>query len=132
MEAAPIEEGPREPADPPARATPAPSPSERAPAQAARRARRSSPSIEEPPDELSLLSAARAALDDDPGRALSLAADHARFHPRGALTEEREVIAIDALAALGRTQAARARADAFARRWPRSAHRAHLRTLLER
>jgi hypothetical protein len=50
----------------------------------------------------------------DPGRALALATEGDRLFPNGLLHAEREAIAIEALARLGRSSEARARADAFA------------------
>ena len=74
------------------------------------------------PDELSLLTRAQNVLPRDPAAALELAADHAREFPEGALGQEREVIAIDALLRLGRRPEAMSRAAAFHRRFPASAH----------
>ncbi|MET0792442.1 MAG: hypothetical protein ABW061_13055, partial [Polyangiaceae bacterium] len=54
--------------------------------------------------------------------ALVLAAEHAREFPAGVLTQEREVIAIDALLRLGRRSEAEARAASFHRQFPASAH----------
>jgi hypothetical protein len=45
---------------------------------------------------------------------------HTRQFPRGALAEEREALAVDALVATGRYQEARRRADAFRARYPGS------------
>jgi outer membrane protein assembly factor BamD (BamD/ComL family) len=60
---------------------------------------------------------ARLALNSDPARALALTEQHRREYPNGGFSQEREVIAITALARLGRTSEARSRADRF-----RSAH----------
>ncbi len=73
-------------------------------------------------NEAALLDGARAALGTNPRRALALTQEHARRFPRGALIQEREVIAIDALSRLGQTDAARRRASDFERRYPGSAH----------
>jgi len=73
-------------------------------------------------DELALLARAQAALATDPGTALSLAATHAQTFPGGALAQEREVIAIDALLRLGRKTEGTARAKAFHQQFPASAH----------
>jgi hypothetical protein len=67
------------------------------------------------PDELELLERADRALATAPAVALSLTESHARLFPTGALEEEREVIAVSALARLGRQRDARARADRFMR-----------------
>ncbi len=77
-------------------------------------------------DEITLLQEARMALRSAPQRALTLARTHRRHFPEGDFVEEREVIAIDALHALGRTRAAQRRAARFLARWPQSAHRSHL------
>jgi hypothetical protein len=52
--------------------------------------------------------------------------------PHGRLVQEREVLAIDCLAALGDTEAERSRAHAFLARFPASPYVAHVRQLLER
>ena len=51
-------------------------------------------------------------------------------YPGGALVQEREVIAISALAAMGRSGEARARAQRFLAAFPRSAHRRRLEVLV--
>lgn len=73
-----------------------------------------------------LLSEARQALPSDPSRALSLAEAHRRQYSSGLLAPEREIIAIDALLALGRETDARERALRVVRRWPGSSHAARL------
>ena len=80
--------------------------------------------------EAEILQEAQQALGSDPNRALTLCAEHAQDHPGGALSQEREVISIDALVRLGRTDEARARADAFRRRHPTSGHNRRLDVLL--
>src|SRR5262249_29562579 len=47
-------------------------------------------------------------------------------HARGRLIQEREIVAIDALVALGDSEAARRRAVAFLARFPQSPYAAHL------
>jgi hypothetical protein len=74
------------------------------------------------PDELELLERADRALATAPALALSLAESHARRFPNGAMEEEREVIAVSALARLGRQGDARARADRFLRAHAGSAY----------
>lgn len=73
-------------------------------------------------NEAALLDSARSALSTDPQRALALTQEHARRFPHGALSQEREVIAIEALTKLGQTDAAKARGSDFERRYPGSAH----------
>ncbi|MBK8217573.1 MAG: hypothetical protein IPK71_27920 [Myxococcales bacterium] len=68
-----------------------------------------------------LLDTARAALAR--GRAedaLAAVASHAAQFPHGRLVEDREAVAVQALAAAGRTDEARARAQRFRARYPRS------------
>jgi hypothetical protein len=73
-------------------------------------------------NEVALLDLARSSLGTDPRRALSLTQEHAKRFPHGALTQEREVIAIEALSRLGQTDAARSRGSEFERHYPGSAH----------
>ncbi len=71
--------------------------------------------------ELDLVKQGGQALQSDPARALQLMAEHAKLYPNGALAEEREAIAIDALALLGQLSTARSRAERFMVSYPRSA-----------
>jgi hypothetical protein len=73
-----------------------------------------------------LLEQARRALGSDPKRALSLSREHEASYPGGVLTQEREVIAIEALRRLGRTDEAARRLERFERLFPKSAHRRKL------
>jgi hypothetical protein len=73
--------------------------------------------------EASLLDLARAELDRNPRRALALTEEHRRRFPSGALGQEREVIAIEALSRMGQTTEAQRRGSDFERRYPDSAHR---------
>lgn len=73
-----------------------------------------------------LLEQARSALRSDPQRALSLTRQHQLDFPRGALSQEREVIAIEALRRLGRTEEAARRTERFERLYPQSAHQRKL------
>lgn len=72
--------------------------------------------------EASLLEQARSLLATNPGRALALTRDHQRRFPNGVLSQEREVIAIDALSRLEREAEAEKRAKSFQERFPDSAH----------
>lgn len=83
-----------------------------------------------PPSEGALLLRARQALPSDPASALELADEAGRRFPYGALSPEREVLAIEALAHLGRLPSARARFAAFRARYPQSPHLARLESLL--
>lgn len=70
--------------------------------------------------EMAHLAELRALAGSDPARALALADEgHARF-PKGTFGQEREAIAISALARLGRTEQAQQRARAFLARHPES------------
>jgi hypothetical protein len=82
--------------------------------------------------ESALLTAARAALLDGNPRAAqaSLAQMQAEF-PHGVLSQEREVLAVEALAAEGKTEAAARHARAFIAAHPESPHSAQLRRLLQ-
>jgi len=85
-------------------------------------AERTSLSADSLAEEVRLLQGAREALGGDPAGALRLAEQHRSRFPRGTLTQEREVIAIDALIRQGRMAEAQARADRFRDRYPRSSH----------
>jgi hypothetical protein len=80
--------------------------------------------------EIQLLQRAQDALGGAPARALDLLNQHAARFPGTGLGQEREVLAIDALVRLGRTDEARARTAAFASRFPRSAHLRRLEALV--
>jgi hypothetical protein len=71
---------------------------------------------------MSLLARARAALPTAPARALTLADEGQRRFPSGIFVEEREAIAIQALAALGRDAAARQRGTRFLLAHPSGPH----------
>jgi hypothetical protein len=83
------------------------------------------------PDELKLLARAQRALSSDPSSALALAGEHVRSFPSGALVQEREMIAIDALLRLERAAEASLRAARFHQRFPSSAHRRRVDVLFE-
>ncbi len=84
----------------------------------------------DPVEEAKLLGRAQEAIGSDPARALALATDHASKYPRGALAQEREVLAVDALLRLGRRKDAEARARAFRATYPTSGHVRRLDALL--
>jgi hypothetical protein len=75
-----------------------------------------------PEAEAALLGRAHQALAADPSRALALTEEHRRDYPAGLLGQESDLIAIEALAALGRTGEAQDRAARFRSRYPSSAH----------
>jgi len=71
--------------------------------------------------ERTLLDVARTALGRGAGaNALTACEDHARKFPRGALAEEREAIAVQALVLEHRAEDARGRAERFRKTYPRS------------
>lgn len=74
-------------------------------------------------EEHRLLRAARGALPADPARALALTREHERRFPGGVLVQEREVIAIRALALIGDREGARKKAEGFEQAYPGSPHR---------
>ncbi len=80
----------------------------------------------EPRPEDALLEDARKALSSNPQRALLLTREHEVTYPGGVLTQEREVIAIEALRRLGRSEEAAKRLERFEQRYPQSAHRRKL------
>lgn len=72
-------------------------------------------------DENALVTRAQTALARGrAGEALEALFEHQRRFPRGQFTEEREALAIQALARLGRTEQAAARAERFRARYPGS------------
>jgi hypothetical protein len=80
--------------------------------------------------ELELLGRARSALGSEPASALAIADEAAARFPSGDLAQEREVIAIDALTRLGRIAEAQSRAAAFYERFPASAYRPRIDSLI--
>jgi hypothetical protein len=83
-----------------------------------------------PLNEAALLSRAQQVLGSSPASALALAEQHRRAFSRGRLSQERELIAIHALIALGRRSEAWARAKHFHTAYPRSAHLRRLELML--
>ena len=83
--------------------------------------------------EVELLEQAMAAMKSgDAKGALALTARHAREFSTGALAQEREMLAIEALVRLGNKGAARARADTFRATYPTSSHLLRLDALVGR
>jgi hypothetical protein len=122
---------------PPESAAPEPTPAATATSRAASGAREpatssvapspAAPSAGTLPDdngsgEIALLERAYRALAQNPSEALALTEEDAKRYPSGALVQEREFVAIEALVALGRTSEADARIDQFRGRFPGSAH----------
>ncbi|MBN9162876.1 MAG: hypothetical protein J0I07_18065 [Myxococcales bacterium] len=71
-------------------------------------------------EELEQIRQIRSLLDRDPAAALALSVDGQRRFSNGHLVEEREGLSVIALARLGRRDAARTKARAFASRYPKS------------
>ncbi|WP_437577171.1 tetratricopeptide repeat protein [Sorangium sp. So ce887] len=82
--------------------------------------------------EATRLEQARARLAQSPEASLAALDEHRREFPRGQLTAEREFIAIDALMRLGRTEEARAHAEAFLARYASSPYAERVRRLAGR
>jgi hypothetical protein len=71
--------------------------------------------------ERALLDQARAQIAaGEPARALDYVERHGRRHPQGALSEEREALAVNALVSLGRYREALQRGETFRSRYPNS------------
>jgi hypothetical protein len=83
-------------------------------------------------DEFALLRDARRAIVTQPERALNLAEQHAQRFPAGMLTQEREAIAIEALAKLGRDAQAQSRARIFLKAHPGSPYKPRIDAALAR
>jgi hypothetical protein len=80
--------------------------------------------------EARLLEAARRAIATEPGRALARVERHEREFPSGALTIEREFLAIDALVRAGRHPEAEARGERLRKRMPGSLYEERLGRIL--
>lgn len=84
------------------------------------------------PSEGALLSSAQAALSTDPAEAYRLTERHTTlFGASSPLSQEREMIAIEALVALDRRDEAESRAALFVTHHPRSSHARRLRSRFE-
>jgi outer membrane protein assembly factor BamD (BamD/ComL family) len=84
-------------------------------------------------EESQLLMRVRQALSASEGlRALELVAEHRRAFGAGTLTQERDVMEVQALVQLGRVKDAKAHAKAFLQRYPGSPHTEKVRAIVER
>jgi hypothetical protein len=83
-------------------------------------------------DEGDLLDRAAIVLERNPTEALRLADQHLAAFPAGALREEREIIAVEALLQLGRVDEARARGARFLQQYPTSTRRSLMEAMLAR
>jgi hypothetical protein len=82
--------------------------------------------------EIALVTQARARLrQGDASGAQSLIDELRAKYPDGVLTQEREIVEIDLLLALGHREEAKRRARAFVDQYPRSPHNVSLRPLLD-
>jgi len=81
-------------------------------------------------DELALIARAQRALDRQPAAALGLIENNQRLLARSAFAQEAEVIAVAALARLGRTDEARQRASRFLATFPDSVHASRMQRLV--
>jgi hypothetical protein len=82
--------------------------------------------------ETKLLGDAQSALKSDPAAALRACTEHAKRFPGGALAQEREALAIEALVRLGRKEEASKRLARFRTTYPSSGHLRKLEGLLWR
>ncbi|HEU5076331.1 MAG TPA: hypothetical protein VFU02_19195 [Polyangiaceae bacterium] len=116
-------------------ATPAVEPTPSLSADAAAEVARDAPQTRAPvaakPSEAALLNQAQQALKTDPRRALELTRRHKQLYPQGSLSQEREVIAIEALSRLDKKNSAHERAEAFSEKYPESAHQKKVDTTLK-
>lgn len=82
-------------------------------------------SDDEGASELQLIERAQLSLVRAPEQTLRILETHRARFPDGVFSEEREVLRMDALSALGRVEEARVIAKRFVARYPQSVHRAH-------
>lgn len=80
--------------------------------------------------EADYLRRAHQLVSSDPAQSLAMTEAFPTRFPNGRLGQEREIVAIEALLALGRAPEARARAKLFLTLFPRSAHRKRLEMLV--
>jgi len=138
----PRAEAPSPPASPPLAAAPSPAraisassstplPVEpvAAPASPGETAGTAAPALA-PETEVHLLERAQDALGASAAEALALTRQHAGRFPGGALAQERELVAIQALLRLGQAGEARARGARFLAAFPGSAHRRRIEALV--
>ena len=89
------------------------------------------PSVEDVRAEASLVDRAKRSLVGSPSMALELTNEAKRDFPNGMLVEEREAIAVQALAKLGRAEQAKQRGERFLSRYSRGAHASAVRSALD-
>jgi hypothetical protein len=125
--AAPAEAQPNTPSVAP---EPAPAPAATAIDDAAPKRSAAAPAGAADRREIAQLARIKALVDVDPAQAYRLAQQGDRQFARGMLREERQALAIAALAHAGRTGGASSRLRAFVARYPNSPAREHLEQLL--
>jgi hypothetical protein len=113
----------------PSRATRAPEPKVLSPEAPASATATEGPRVA-PPGELELLEQARAAVSTQPATALQLIAQHRRLYPRSVMSQERELLEIEALLRSGNRAAAEQGARRFQQAYPRSLHHRRIDALL--
>ncbi|MEZ4227304.1 MAG: hypothetical protein R3B13_40580 [Polyangiaceae bacterium] len=82
--------------------------------------------------EMALLRKAQDAVASNPSAALGYVSEHRQSFPRSVFSQERDVLEITALVRLGRRAEAEAKADAFARAFPKSGHLRRIDSVLGR
>jgi hypothetical protein len=82
-------------------------------------------------EEAELLEKARSFVGSNPSAALRLTQDHARDFPRGRLGAESDLIAAQALLAMGKASAAKERAKQSLKRYPSGLYARQLRDIVE-
>lgn len=84
-----------------------------------------------PPSEIALVGRARSQLARSPAKALASLQRCARLYPDGMLAMERDALTVEALFALGRTDAAVRKGNRFIQRYPKGTPTRHIRELVE-
>jgi len=96
-----------------------------------RKSKRRIPQINSnPEDELRILKRAQDALHSQPIRALRFTEEHFQSYPSGLFSQEREMIAIEALIQLGRYAEGVERGKRFLKMYPRSTHAQRVQSIL--
>ena len=84
-----------------------------------------------PPSEITLVGRARSLLPRSPAKALASLRRCARLYPDGLLAMERDALTVEALFALGRTDAAVRKGTRFIQRYPDGTATRHIRELVD-
>lgn len=83
-------------------------------------------------EEAELLEKARSLVGTNPALALKLTAEHGRDFPKGRLRAEADLLAAQALLGMGNTAAAKQRAEASLKRYPKGLYARQLSEIIER